>query len=520
MSHLNRRTFIKNSALAAAVAGLSAQTYAQSAGANGDLRVAVVGFRSRGNEHIKELKKIKGVRIVALCDVDSNVVAKGLKENPGAKGYTDMRKMLEDKDIDAVSIASPNHLHAIQGIWSLQAGKHLYIEKPLSHNIFEGQQLVAASNHFSKLVVQAGTQSRSGAGIRAAIKDVHAGKYGKVKVSRAICYKRRKSIGPAMKNAVSADIDYDLWNGPADIQESIRGNQTDKVQETNSTGAVHYDWHWFWNYGGGDLCNQAIHEIDIARWFLNTHEVAPEVVSVGGRFGYVDCAETPNTFISIHNYAAAPLITEVYGLTSDGKINGPMNKFGPFSEINKDHKEKKSAKSPEIGIIVECENATIVVPDYNSAQVYDKDGKFVKTYGKTVDSVDLTGGASGHHANWVEGIRKGSSANIHAPVRECHLSTALVHSANISFRLGAKKSAGEIKEALKASSGLSEAFGRMAEHLGRNGVNLDEAKATLGAPLTQDTKTELFTGANAEAANRDLVAKRTGRKGFEIPTTF
>ena len=517
MSQLNRRTFIKNSALAAAVAGISAQTYAQSTGANGDLRVAVVGFRSRGLEHIRELKKIKGVRIVALCDVDSKVVAKGLKDNPGAKGYTDMRKMLEDKDIDAVSIASPNHQHSIQGIWSLQAGKHLYVEKPLSHNIFEGQQLVAASNHFSKLVVQAGTQSRSGAGIRAAIKDVHAGKYGKVKLARAICYKRRKSIGPAQKNAIPSEIDYDLWNGPADIQESIRGNETDKVNEAANQGPVHYDWHWFWNYGGGDLCNQAIHEIDIARWFLNTHEVSAEVVSVGGRFGYVDCAETPNTFISIHNYADAPLITEVYGLTADGKMNGPSNKFGQFSELNKG---QKTAKSPEIGIIVECENATIVVPDYNSAQVYDKDGKFVKTYGKTVDAVDLTGGASGHHANWVAGILKGSNEGIHAPVRECHLSTALVHSANISFRLGAKKSAGEIKEAIKASSGLAEAFGRMAEHLGRNGVNLDESKATLGAPLTQDTKTELFTGANADAANRDLVAKRVGRKGFEIPTTF
>ena len=517
MSQLNRRTFIKNSALAAAVAGISAQTYAQSTGANGDLRVAVVGFRSRGLEHIKELKKIKGVRIVALCDVDAKVVAKGLKDNPGAKGYTDMRKMLEDKDIDAVAIASPNHQHAIQGIWSLQAGKHLYVEKPLSHNIFEGQQLVAASNHFSKLVVQAGTQSRSGVGIRGAIKDVHAGKYGKVKLARAICYKRRKSIGPAQKNAIPSEIDYDLWHGPADVQESIRGNESDKVQHAANQGPVHYDWHWFWNYGGGDLCNQAIHEIDIARWFLNTHEVSAETVSVGGRFGYVDCAETPNTFISIHNYADAPLITEVYGLTSDGQINGPMNKFGQFSELNKG---QKSAKTPDIGIIVECENATIVVPDYNSAQVYDKEGKFLKTYGKTVDQVDLTGGASGHHANWVAGIRKGSSADINAPVRECHLSTALVHSANISFRLGAKKSAGEIKEAIKASSGLAEAFGRMAEHLGRNGVNLDESKATLGAPLTQDTKTELFTGANAEAANRDLVAKRVGRKGFEIPTTF
>jgi predicted dehydrogenase len=508
MSQLNRRTFIKNTAIATAVAGLSARSFAQSTGANGDLRVAVVGFRSRGMEHIKELQKIKGVRIVALCDVDSTVVAKGLKAIPGAKGYADIRKMLEDKDIDAVSIASPNHQHSIQGIWSLQAGKHLYIEKPLSHNIFEGQQLVAASEHFNKLIVQAGTQSRSGAGIIAAVKDVHAGKYGKVKVARAICYKRRKSIGPAKKNEIPSTIDYDLWNGPADIQESIRGNQTDKNAETTSAGAVHYDWHWFWNYGGGDLCNQAIHEIDIARWFLGTHEVAPEVVSVGGRFGYVDCAETPNTFISIHNYAAAPLITEVYGLTADGKMNGPMNKFGKFK------------KAPDIGIVVECENGTIVVPDYNSAQAYDTKGEQIKSYGKAVEQVDLTGGASGHHANWVACIRKGSSEGIHAPVRECHLSTALVHSANISFRLGAKKSSGEIAEAVKANAGLAEAYGRMKDHLGVNGVNLDETKAVLGVPLTQDTKTELFTGANAEAANRDLVAKREGRAGFKIPTKF
>ena len=508
MSQLNRRSFIKNTAIATAVAGLSARSFAQSTGANGDLRVAVVGFRSRGMEHIKELQKIKGVRIVALCDVDSKVVAKGLKAIPGAKGYSDIRKMLEDKDIDAVSIASPNHQHSIQGIWSLQAGKHLYVEKPLSHNIFEGQQLVAASQHFSKLVVQAGTQSRSGVGIRAAIKDVHAGKYGKVKLARAICYKRRKSIGPAKKNEIPSEIDYDLWNGPADIQESVRGNESDKVNEAANNGPVHYDWHWFWNYGGGDLCNQAIHEIDIARWFLGTHEVAPEVISIGGRFGYVDCAETPNTFISIHNYAAAPLITEVYGLTADGKMNGAMNKFGKFK------------KAPDIGIVVECENGTIVVPDYNSAQAYDTKGEQTKSYGKSVDQVDLTGGASGHHANWVAGIRKGSSEGINAPVRECHLSTALVHSANISFRLGAKKSPGEIAEAVKANAGLAEAYGRMKDHLGVNGVNLDESKAVLGVPLTQDTKTELFTGANAEAANRDLVAKREGRTGFKIPTKF
>ena len=189
-------------------------------------------------------------------------------------------------------------------------------------------------------------------------------------------------------------------------------------------------------------------------------------------------------------------------------MNGPMNKFGKFK------------KAPDIGIVVECENGTIVVPDYNSAQAYDTKGEQTKSYGKAVEQVDLTGGASGHHANWVACIRKGSAEGIHAPVRECHLSTALVHSANISFRLGAKKSAGEIAEAVKANAGLAEAYGRMKDHLGVNGVNLDETKAVLGVPLTQDTKTELFTGANAEAANRDLVAKREGRAGFKIPTKF
>ena len=507
MSPLNRRSFIKSTAFAATAVGLSARSFAQSAGANGDIRVAVVGFRSRGLEHINEIKKVPGVRIVALCDVDSEVLSKGLIDCPGAVGYTDIRKMLEDKNIDAVSIASPNHQHSIQGIWTLQAGKHLYVEKPLSHNIFEGQQLVAAGSYFNKLVIQAGTQSRSGRGINATIKDVHAGVYGKVKLARALCYKRRKSIGPAKKNSIPSNIDYDLWNGPADVQESIRGNQTDKVTQTKSFGAVHYDWHWFWNYGGGDMCNQAIHEIDIARWFLNTHEVAPEVMSIGGRLSYTDCGETPNSFLAIYNYANAPLIAEVRGLTSDGTPEGPMDKIHKFTDSS-------------IGIVVECENATIIVPDYSSAKAFDASGNVIKSYGKKISQVDMAGGASGHHANWLECIRAGSSSNIHAPLRECHISTSLVHAANISYRLGTKKANGEITDAIKSSSGLSEAYSRLKDHLGVNGVKVDPASLTLGTPLSIDPKTELFTGANSEAANRDLVAKREGRAGFKIPTKF
>jgi hypothetical protein len=255
------------------------------------------------------------------------------------------------------------------------------------------------------------------------------------------------------------------------------------------------------------MCNQAIHEIDIARWFLNTHEVAPEVMSIGGRLSYSDCGETPNSFLAIYNYAAAPLIAEVRGLTSDGTLDGPMDRIHKFSKAS-------------IGIVVECENATIIVPDYHSAKAYDASGAVIKSYGKEVSQVDMSGGASSHHANWIECIRAGSNSNIHAPLHECHISTNLVHAANISYRLGAKKNSGEITDAIKSSSGLSEAYNRMKDHLGVNGIKVDQSSLTLGTPLSQDPKTELFTGANSEAANRDLVAKREGRAGFKIPTKF
>ena len=219
-----------------------------------------------------------------------------------------MRKMLEDKEIDAVSIASPNHLHSIQGIWTLQAGKHLYVEKPLSHNIFEGQQLVAASQHFSKLIVQAGTQSRSGAGIIAPpSRPSMPAKYGKVKVARAICYKRRKSIGPAKKNALPPTIDNDLWHGPADLQESIRGNEIRQGHRGRQTTAPCTTIGTGSGTTAAATCATRPSTRSISRAGSSAPmRSRPEVVSVGGRFGYVDCAETPNTFISIHNYAAAP----------------------------------------------------------------------------------------------------------------------------------------------------------------------------------------------------------------------
>jgi hypothetical protein len=188
-------------------------------------------------------------------------------------------------------------------------------------------------------------------------------------------------------------------------------------------------------------------------------------------------------------------------------MDGPMDKIHKFSKAT-------------IGIVIECENATIIVPDYHSAKAYDASGAVIKSYGKEASQVDMSGGASSHHANWIECIRAGSNANINAPLVDCHVSTNLVHAANISYRLGTKKNNGEITESIKSSSGLSEAYSRLTDHLGVNGVKVDESALTLGTPLTIDTKSELFTGANSEAANRDLLAKREGRAGFKIPTKF
>lgn len=494
MNPLNRRTFLATTALAAAWTTLP-RALAQNAPSN-RLRVGVIGVRSRGNELMGDVAKLPGVEIAAICDVDSEVLAQRLKSRPKAKGYADPRKLLEDKDVDAVIVATPNHTHALLGIWALEAGKHLYVEKPLSHNIWEGRQLVGAAAKHPKLVAQAGTQSRSGPGIQAALKYVREGNLGKILVSRGICYKARQSIGKAGKTVHPAHIDNALWHGPADIQESVR---------TGKFGPVHYDWHWFWNYGGGDILNQGVHEVDVARWFLGEDSLAPAVATVGARIGMDDAGETPNTVVTVHSYAKAPLVMEVRGL--------PSNEAEQKGKWSMDRHQGVG-----IGIAIECEGGVVRIPDYVSASVVDKDGKVTKRFGKASgDANNLQGGGGneGHLTNWLAGIRDGTSSNLRATVRECHLSTALVHASNVALRTGAELPQGEIRERIKSNGHLAEAFGRAAEHLAKNGFA--DAKLQVGA-LTLDPATERFTGEGAEKANADLIARREGKGAFKIPT--
>jgi len=479
MKILTRRSFLKQSALGLGVLGWTARSWAAVPGANGDVRVAVVGFNGRGKDHIKEWSKLAGVRLTALCDVDKKVLEAEADRlaTVGTKveAYQDIRQLLQSKNVDAISIATPNHWHALASIWGMQAGKDIYVEKPVSYDVWEGEKMIEAAHRYKK-IVQAGTQSRSSLGIKEAVAWVQKGNLGKIRVARALCYKPRPSIGKTVgTQAVPATVDYNLWCGPASLTPPRRGH-------------FHYDWHWFWNYGAGDLGNQGIHEMDVARWFLGENVLSPRVLSVGGRLGYEDDGETPNTLIAFHDYKAAPLIMEVRGLPEKAGSKA-MDKY----------------KGADIGIVVECEGGYVRVKDYLEAIAFDKEGKEIKRFE----------GAVNHFDNFIKAVRSRNESDLNAPIREGHLSTSLCHTANISYRLGSHASADAIREQIKSDPDALPTFDRMAEHLAANNVDLNQTPMTLGLVLNMNPGNEQFI--KAKKANHLLAVKP--REPFVIRVT-
>jgi predicted dehydrogenase len=493
MKHLTRRSFLKSAAVTTAAVSWSAKSWSQIPSANDDVRVAVVGFGGRGKDHLGGLAKVKGCRITGLCDVD-DAILNFQKKNWEDKGATvetnkDIRKLLESKNIDVISIATPNHWHALGAIWAVQAGKDVYVEKPVSHNVWEGRKIVEAARKYQK-IVQTGTQSRSSHAIKEAVEWVNAGNLGKITVARGLCYKPRPGIGKTSgPQKVPDNIDYDLWCGPAPLLPPRRNS--------SKYGTIHYDWHWFWDYGCGDLGNQGIHQMDIARWFLSVNELSPRIVSLGGRLGYEDDGETPNTQIVYHDYAKAPLIFEVRGLPASKAAikNGGWG----GNDMDKFPKEKGGS----VAVIVHCEGGHVLVPNYNSATAYDKEGNEVKKWSGTSD----------HFANFINAVRSRKHTDLNADILEGHLSSALCHTGNISYRLGKKQKQGAVREAIKANTQLTESTERMFEHLSANGVDLDTTPVQLGVALTMDPKSERFLG--NDAANEMLT--RPYRKPYVVP---
>ena len=417
----------------------------------------------------------------------------------GIQTYTDIRKLLENKEVDAVSIAVPNHWHALATVWACQAGKDVYVEKPASHDLSEGRKMVEAARKH-KRIVQCGTQCRSSVGLREAVQYVRDGHLGKVLLARGFCYKARKSIGLVDGPQPVPDyIDYDLWCGPAPNEPPRRNGKF---------GTVHYDWHWFWAYGNGDFGNQGPHQVDICRWFLGEDAIAPFSMAIGGRLGYKDSAETPNTLTVYHGYKT-PMIFEVRGL--------PINKAAQSEGWNMD-----KYKGVEIGAVIECEHGYVVIPSYTEAIIYDKDGKELTRFnGKKIKNAaedvrtpsGLSAESGGHHGNWIAAVRSRNLKALHADILEGHLSAGLVHTGNISFRLGALKDPVEIKEALQSNKSLAEAFDRMAGHLEANGVDIAKDNLHLGLPLKFDPRKERFV--DNDQAN--ALVTRNYRKPFVVP---
>jgi predicted dehydrogenase len=496
---ISRRAFLRHSAIAGAGVALTARSWSQVAGASTDLRVAVCGLNGRGKNHLQSLARVAGVRVVALCDPDTAVLAKvkAMKNDAGAtpysdcKTYTDIRELVASPDVDAITIATPNHWHSLAAIWAVEHGKDVYVEKPVSHNVWEGRQLVAAAKKHNR-IVQAGTQIRSGEGLQQAVAWVRAGHLGRITASRGFCYKFRGSIGLAGATPPPpSTVDLNIWCGPAPLAAPHRRR-------------FHYDWHWQYVTGNGDVGNQGIHQMDVARWFLGEPGLPRHTLSVGGRLGYVDDGNTPNTQVVLHDYATAPLIFEVRGLPS--KSGAAVASDATGSEAaDAGANAMDRYRGVRVGNVIDCEGGSVVVPSYTEAKAYDKDGKLVQEFK----------GRDRHMQNFVDCVRSRKAAELYGPIEEGHVSSALCHLGNISHVLGRTLPPGSIAENISGRAPLAEAFGRMAEHLASNKVDLTKTPATLGALLTLDGKNEKFTGEYAAQANPHLT--REYRAPFVVP---
>jgi predicted dehydrogenase len=485
MARLSRRGFLQGTGTTLiALSTTSPLAVARRRGPNDEIRIACVGIRGRGSNHIDGLRALDGVRVVALVDVDEEVLAKAKKKftdrDEKVDTYVDLRRALDREDIDAIAVASPNHWHALQAIWACQAGKDVYLEKPVSHNIWEGGQIVKAARKYGR-IVQTGTQSRSSHGIAEGIDWIQAGNLGKIELSRGLCYKPRKSIGKVKAaQKVPDHINYDLWTGPAPLNPLMRRS-------------LHYDWHWVFDTGNGDVGNQGIHQMDMARWALGETSLPRRTLSVGGRLGYDDDGNTPNTQMVYHEFESAPLIFEVRGL--------PQNKQAQADNWGGRMDNFMGAR---IGVIVHCEGGYLRIPNYSMAIAVDKEGKEIRRFE----------GATNHYANFIDAVRSREVEDLHADIREGHLSSAMCHMGNVSHLLGEGRTREQVAAAMTERPAAAETYERFCAHLDANEVDFARSGLRLGPWIEMDPETERFV--NDEAANR--LATREYREGFVVPS--
>ncbi len=392
----SRRDFLKSSSLTLAAAAGPVILPSAARGANEKVRVAVLGVNGRGTDHIAGYQRLTDfAEVTTLCDPDLVVANKRADEFEKKYGrrpkvVQDLRKVMDDKEIDVVSIATPNHWHALAAIWGCQAGKDVYVEKPGSHNIYEGRKMVEAAAKYNR-IVQHGVQLRSSAAIQEAIQHLRKGTIGKVYMARGLVFRSRPSIGKKGTEPVPQGLDYDLWTGPAPKREFTRD-------------LVHYNWHWHWDYGNGDVGNQGIHETDLCLWGLDVG--LPETVTaMGGKFLWDDAKETPEVLTTLFHYPKQQRLIQF--------------------EVRPWHTNLEDGAG--VGNIFYGSEGYMVVKGYDTYEIFLGAKREPGPSGKA---------GGDHYGNFINAVRARNKSLLNGPVETAHTSSALAHLGNIAYRTG------------------------------------------------------------------------------------
>jgi predicted dehydrogenase len=489
MSSLSRRSFLKRAAATAGAGAIFTIAGTRSSGsilgANGTVRIGVAGIHGRGQVHMSEFARMPGVKVTYLIDPDASLHesrAQKIRQMGGNAPHCvqDIRKALEDKNLDAISIASCNHWHALMTIWACQAGKDVYVEKPMSHNVFEGRKCVEAAEKY-KRIVQHGTQSRSVSSWRKTVAAIASGKYGKLRVSKGYASKVRWSIGFKSDEPAPETLDFNLWLGPASKRPFNRH-------------FVHYNWHWFWDFGNGEIGNQGAHQMDVARWGIPGGTLPKRVLSMGGRWvestagkpPFTDQAETPNMQVTVYDYGDCLLVFEVAGLNNKTMIEGNPK---PQTKVENEFYTTK-------GMLTS--------------------GKFTPKGADKSQSLDVEVkmGPGGQFENFIHCVRSRKREDQHADVLEAHLSSSLCHLGNISYRLGEQVPGDTPIPVFGDNEEVQKSWQRIKQGLkDALGLELASTKYQLGKLLEFDPEKEQFVG--NQAANKLLT--REYREPFAVP---
>ncbi len=478
MTRTSRRRFLEQSMLATAtaLAGSAARPLIaqekQSKSPNERLSVAVIGARGRGKAHAGALGARDDCFISYICDCDKEIgpkVADSFDSKP--KFVEDMRRIFDDESVDVVTVATPNHWHALSAIWAMQAGKDVYVEKPVSHNVSEGRRMVQVMERY-KRICQGGTQHRSTGQAKAAAEYVKQGKLGEIKLAKCYMYRPRNHMGPRGVYEVPKGVDYNLWAGPAPMEVPL------------TRPHFHYDWHWIWNYGNGELGNNSVHCVDLMRKITGLTGLGRGVMSYGARH-FDDAGETPNTQVTIHDFGPTTVVQEIRNL--------------------------KSGPAPHSAAVLVEGTKGYLVATFSGITAFDPDGEVVE---------QLTGTGDNHFADFIEAVHSRKVEDLNAPIIEGHLSTALVHVANISQQLGRPASNDEIKKQLEGhetNDDALERFESIQKHLAENRFDMEKRLIKFG-PLTLGPWLAIDGESFPDNPAASAMLTREYRKPFVVPT--